>query len=251
MKRERTPVKTRMLPGAYAGRKWMQTVALGAAGGGWIMGLACGLLAMQIARGQEDGTWWWLVPVFLVGVVTLMGLALWKGEKRMEQLIRGQKAEMRTAQIIEFALSRTGCASAHSVTELGTIGDIDHLVATPGGLWVVETKSARVPKKYFGRTLRRIAANVQVVRTWAGEEIRVRGCLVIAEGTKTRIYETDGVPIQACSQAALGAMIREEARNAMDPRQRDAKLANRIWKISGAYAGTRTDKLRPRDETAR
>ena len=53
----------------------------------------------------------------------------------------GMTAERNVAGVIECALSADGCATAHGVTNIpNTIGDIDHLVATPQCLWVVETK---------------------------------------------------------------------------------------------------------------
>ena len=69
------------------------------------------------------------------------------------------------------------CAVAHHVEEVARVGDIDHLVATPQGLWVIETKHGRVPKAQFRETLRRIALNVEAVRDWA-PGMRVTGCLV-------------------------------------------------------------------------
>ena len=49
-------------------------------------------------------------------------------------------AERNVGGLIEYGITAPGCAIAHSVTEIAEIGDIDHLVATPGCLWVVETK---------------------------------------------------------------------------------------------------------------
>ena len=50
------------------------------------------------------------------------------------------------------------------VETIARVGDIDHLVATPRGLWVVETRHGRVASPDFPETLRRIALNVEAVR---------------------------------------------------------------------------------------
>lgn len=42
--------------------------------------------------------------------------------------------------LTECAITAPGCAVAHSVAKIADIGDIDHLVVTPGVLLVVETK---------------------------------------------------------------------------------------------------------------
>ena len=98
---------------------------------------------------------------------------------------------------------------------------------------MVETKSAHVPKRYFRKTLKRIAANVRAVEEWAGEEVKVRGCLAIVGRRKSDTYTTDDVPIRACGQAELARMIREEAKNTqIDPACRRADLVQRVWKLT-------------------
>ena len=50
----------------------------------------------------------------------------------------------RIGQAIELALISDHCAVAHGVSKIARVGDIDHLIATPLGLLVVETKYRRV-----------------------------------------------------------------------------------------------------------
>ena len=83
------------------------------------------------------------------------------------RLLKGVAAERSIGSLTEYALTARGCAVAHSVTKIAEIGDIDHLVATPGCLWVVETKYGKVPKDHFPEVLRRIHVNLQAVRRWA------------------------------------------------------------------------------------
>ena len=62
--------------------------------------------------------------------------------------------------------------------DIARVGDIDHLVATPPRLWVIETQRGRVPPRQLPEVLRRIARNVEAVRAWAPPGTRVSGCLV-------------------------------------------------------------------------
>ncbi len=92
-------------------------------------------------------------------------------------------------EAIEYALTRAGCAVAHGVTVIAREGDIDHLVATPTHLWVLETKNGRLPQAAFAATLRRIARNVEAVRSWA-PEVEVRGALVFGGTAPVKAQET-------------------------------------------------------------
>ena len=54
----------------------------------------------------------------------------------------GWDAERRVGDLIEHVIVETGCAFAHDVKEgLGGSGNVDHVVMTPAGVWVVETKA--------------------------------------------------------------------------------------------------------------
>ena len=90
---------------------------------------------------------------------------------------------MRVGQGIEGAITAPGCAVAHSVTGVGKGGDIDHLVATPGKLWVIETKVSRIKsKKRFSRALEQTARNTRARDAGPGRGTNVQGCLVLAFG---------------------------------------------------------------------
>ncbi len=55
--------------------------------------------------------------------------------------------------------------------EIAQVGDIDHIVATPGNIRVVETKWGPALKKKFPGVLGWIAANMKAVREWAAPGI--------------------------------------------------------------------------------
>ena len=56
-------------------------------------------------------------------------------------------------QAIEYPSTRERCAVAHHLEEIARVGGIDHLVATPRGLWVIETKHGLVPSSTAGRKM--------------------------------------------------------------------------------------------------
>lgn len=76
--------------------------------------------------------------------------------------------------MIDDALVPWNCEVADSVFDIAPEGDIDHLVATPMALWVVETKVRAVSKDRFRAVLDRIARNVHAVEAWA-PGVPVRG----------------------------------------------------------------------------
>ena len=95
--------------------------------------------------------------------------------------IKGLKAERRVGDLIEHAVAKRGCAFAHDVKEvLGGRGNVDHVVMTPAGIWVVETKAEWLSKSRFRPALRQAAENAQRVRRHLKTSLPVRAALVIA-----------------------------------------------------------------------
>ena len=108
------------------------------------------------------GVLFWPI-VAIAGIVVTAALIFEK--KNIRNWVKGSVAERHVGSVIEAALTAPGCAVAHSVTQIpNTVGDIDHLVATPGRLWCVETKYGRVPKKQFRNVLLRIKQNATAFR---------------------------------------------------------------------------------------
>ena len=157
-----------------------------AAGGGIIIGLWLGYVLHQVMGTWLDGVW----PSIAVGAAMLLIIAaFWIAFRslergRLQRLEKGEDAEVRTGQTIEYAITAPHCAIAHTVTDIARVGDIDHLVVTPVRLWVIETKYRRVPREQFPEVLRRIADNTAVVREWAPPGTPVRACLVLAYGKR-------------------------------------------------------------------
>ena len=122
------------------------------------------LVAVGVCIGAFLGDWVPTMYVSAVGGLGIGGAYLWftfDSRWSLANLEKRLDAEYRIGQVIDYALVPPGCAVAHGVTGIGVGGDIDHLVATPSGLWVIETKARAVPRKRFRAVLDRIADNVR------------------------------------------------------------------------------------------
>ncbi|MCY4499034.1 MAG: nuclease-related domain-containing protein [Rhodospirillaceae bacterium] len=114
---------------------------------------------------------------------------------------RGLEAERQIGDLIDHAVAQRGCAVAHDVKEaLGGQGNVDHVVMTPAGIWVVETKSDWLSKRRFRSALRQVAENVDRVRSHLETSLPVRGALVIADRSNDSLavrYDWNGETVQA------------------------------------------------------
>lgn len=195
---------------------------------GWLLGAGVTLWTVFGARLFSESV---SLGVLLPGAVFLLA-ASYKARRgwRLRDIKKGANAEERIGQAVEYALTRDACAVAHHVEEIARVGDIDHLVATPRGLWVIETKHGRVPRSEFAETLRGIAANVKAVREWA-PGARVTGCLVFASDQRKPpkpSYEHRHETIRAfANPTALMRELRNEARRQGD----SVDLARRVWRL--------------------
>ena len=201
---------------------------LGAMGIAWLCGAAVALL---VALGPWSGPEWTIWFVLLPGaVLPVVALYKWQRGWRVGDMKKGARAEERIGQVIEYALTRERCAVAHDVEEVARVGNIDHLVATPQRLWVIETKHGRVPKAQFRETLRRIALNVEAVRDWA-PGMRVTGCLVFFNEPKPPpkpTYESGAETIKCfANPTSLMRELRDEAQGEGG----SSDLARRVWAL--------------------
>ncbi len=203
----------------------------GMLGAGILLGLSAGLLFFTAAR--------WIGPFGVLVAYAAAAAAVFlavrsllrpSGRWSLDNLTKGESAEKRAGQAIEHALAAKNCAVAHSVTEVAKVGDIDHLVATPAAIWVIETKYRRVPPKDFPGVLARIAANMDAVRRWAPDGSTVRGCLVLAFEDKInrRNYESGEETITVFTPTLL---VREMSAEAGRERTLDERVATDIWRL--------------------
>ena len=215
-------------------QRLMQARLYGMVGFGWLQGAGIALWAAGVPEPVPTGV---AATVLLPGAVFL-GTALLTGRRswRPAHMRKGARAEERVGQAIEYALTAERCAVAHHVQGIARIGDIDHLAATPRGLWVIETKHGRVPKRRFPETLRRIAANVVGVRDWA-PGVRVTGCLVFASRPRKPpkpAYEWGRETIRCFADPeSLMRELREEARAAGG----GPHIAQKVWRLARRVDG--------------
>ena len=150
---------------------------------------------------------------------------------KIEHMRKGAYAESLIGHAIEYSITRQACAVAHNVMDIVDRGDIDHLVATPGGLWVVETKSKRHSPTEKSK-LEDLSGKVKDVRNWAPRDTRVVGCLVYANDAGPggdAIHKIYGESIRTFrNRKSLSDTLRREAHEDLVSQE----LANRVWQLS-------------------
>ena len=203
-----------------------------------LFGIAMGLLAgAVITVAHATVTWIAFDAAIAMAALALFFVAsawfgLVLGRWRLKNIKLGVRGEVRVGQAIEKALVSGGCALAHSVARLRTEGDIDHLVATPGKLWVVETKFARLRKRNFAKALRRVGKNAQRVSVWGGPRVSVQACLVIAYGpVACKRYDTEYGPVVTYSPLQLARELRQATTASVSLQSHD-EVADRVWDLA-------------------
>ena len=151
---------------------------------------------------------------------------------------RGFRAERQIGDFIEHALTRPGCAYAHDVKEaLGSAGNVDHVVMTPAGIWVVETKSGWVSPRRFPNALHQVARNMRRLRRHLGStSLPVRGALIIADqgdGKLVQEYDSGGEPVNAFDPKTFWRLLRGECEHphATGPSPDVARVARLVWHL--------------------
>ena len=154
---------------------------------------------------------------------------------------RGLKAERRIGDLIEYAVTRHSCAVAHDVKEaLGGRGkgNVDHVVMTPAGIWVVETKSGWLSKRRFRQARRQVAENASRVRRHLETSLPVRGALVIADRSNDSLegqYHWNGEAVQAFGAKKFWRVLRAEGeQTGADgglPRSEMDRVERAVWNL--------------------
>ena len=187
---------------ASAGMIWMAVV-------GFTLGFMIRGLSLFDGAAGDSVSW------AMVGVMVLAFGVFWAYCLRVDATWgRGLKAERQIGDFIEHAVAQRGCAFAHDVKEaLGGQGNVDHVVMTPAGIWVVETKARRVSKRRFRRALRQVAENVRRVRQRLDTSLPIRGALVIADRTDDSLesdHDWSGEPIKVFGAKRFWSVLRVE-----------------------------------------
>lgn len=183
--------------------------------------------------------WWSALGALSMTAIAFGALALVIG-RAQSTWGRGLAAERRVGDRIEHALVRPGCAFAHDVKEaLGGSGNVDHVVLTPVGVWVVETKAGWLDKGPFKDALRQVAVNVERVRRHLNMiDVPVRGALVIADNQSPFEAENDwmGEPVTVFRVVSFWRRLQKEcvagAQGVEMPERED--LARETWSLGSS-----------------
>ena len=199
-------------PGRGVGRKYRSVLLWGVLLCGAALGLCAGVMLYWIM----DNAGWEAWPAVSTGAAfLLMAAVIWRakvGSWSWESSEKGIEGEKIVGGTIQDALMRPDCAVVHAVPGKGDRGEIDHLVVTPTGVWVVETKYAWVPKKKYRQVMRRLASNVRSVRRNLGTDANVRGCLVLAKVRRRKRsgYSARGEELSVFSVRSFRDQLRAE-----------------------------------------
>ena len=190
------------------------------------LGIGCGFVAGVGIGGELALSWvtaaqWGTV---LAGIAACWRAARVLARRHVDRLETGGETDTCARQAIEHALTTPGCAVAHSVRSLARAGTIDHLVATPLRLWIIETKYDDVSRDQLPDVLRRVAENTSAVWKWAPPSTPVRGCLVLAKGSMPgrRTCDYGHEPVVLHTPTSLA---RELAAEASQERMIDERVA--------------------------
>ena len=124
-----------------------------------------------------------LVMVFAVLLLSIVAYS--RGNWSLQNIQKGLAGEVLIGDISERALLKScGLFVAHDVHSSTSAGNIDHLVATPTKVLVVETKYQYLPKQSFARTLQAIRRKAENTKRFLQLDSHVIGCLVLARETK-------------------------------------------------------------------
>ena len=189
-------------------RRWrLERLVITAACAGALIGLAAGAVLHRLT-GASLGAGWTLGAALVGACLLLLSI----GSLQRRRPGNPETGETLAGKAIRDTLTAPGCALAHSVTSIAKARDIDHLVATPVRVWIIETRP--VPREQFPEVLRRIADNTTAVWQWAPAGTPVRACLVLVSDTRPRrkTFDYGKEPIVVHTPASLSRELKSEAR---------------------------------------
>ena len=190
----------------------------------------------------------WLGAYFaeVAGITLLVSsLFLWGWRRRERDAFRkGHIAERQIGRALEQAITAKGCAVAHNVTTVMDSGDVDHIVATPRSVWVIETKYRRVPKGRFSKVLSRLHACRGRVEALFPTGTPVRACLVLAYEEGGVKPERDGILVYNNDTFRTDFLPRLKAERLESPAV-DGRVSSVIWGLS---RGEETTELAEAEE---
>ena len=213
------------------GKRFEPLLLLGL-GCGFVAGFAIGQAPHRLIGGALELPWVAAATsgTHLAGIAAGWWATRVIARRRLDSLETGGEANTCARQAIEHPLTTRGCTVAHSVGSIARTGTIDHLVATPLRLCVIETEHEDVPRDHFPGVLRQVAEHTSAVWKWAPPGTPVRGCLVLAKGSMARRRSCDyGTgPVVVHTPTSLA---RELGAEAGKERVIDGRVAPDVWKL--------------------
>lgn len=196
---------------------------------GILVGLALRGLPAAAELDAEDMNWASLGVAVFVACGVLLYL------KHLENTwLRGLEAERRVSDHIEHAITKEVCAYAHDVKEaVSASGNIDHVVVTPAGVWVVETKAGWLSKPRFRSALAQAANSARRVHRHLDTSLPVRPALVLADES-LRVERNDdwkGQPVRSFDVQTFWHIVRDESRHAVKAENRSelTRVVQMVW----------------------
>ncbi len=218
-----SPGPERISPGAYLRDKYLGAMFAPLPGMSVGVGVLLGVIIFLWL-----GAW----AAMACGITLLLcSILLWVFP-RIDSFEKGYVAERQVGRELERALTAKNCAVAHNVTGVMDSGDIDHVVATPTGVWVIETKYHRIrPKKVFFKALKRLHACRKGVEALLPPDTPVRPCLVLAFERGPVKSEWDGIRVYNSDtfRSEFLPVLRDEIQKPADV---DAQVSRTIWQLS-------------------
>ncbi len=178
--------------------------------------------------------------IMLIGLTACVyALSLWVARRRLRSdFEKGYIAERQIGQALDKAITAKGCAIAHGVTGVMKSGDIDHIVATPRGVWIIETKYRRVPKGKFPGVLSRLRACRAEVEALLPSGTSVRPCLVLAyERGKVKPKRDGGIRVYNNDTFRSEFLAELRAERLESTAVVDKRTSSTIWRLSRGEAG--------------
>ena len=208
--------KFRRRPGQFLRQKFLQR-------GFYVMlviGCSLGLLVAYLTHeilvpllGLEGRFTWVLLYWILMCLAFVAFMTYSKGGWSFRNLLKGMESESIVADVIERSMLQVfGCFVVNDVLLHGGLGNIDHIVVTPGRVLVIETKYRRLKYEYFQKAMRRIVGHVHKIEQYLGADVDVVGCLVLVHpsaGVKNS-YSYAGRTIRAFKLESLKRFLDRE-----------------------------------------